>query len=381
MRLILSGFLLSFGMNGSTELIAAAELRLPEARVARRLARLLAQSEPGAALPTVRAIRQACRVGPQTVQAVTHRLQQQGILAVRPQAGLFRTDVDGPGLALNVQVISFEPGGIQRPHYRAALLSRLQAILGEQEIDNAEHVLPYSATTKDVERIVKRLPGACFLLVGLPHIGLLAVLDVNFLPYVNLIPACADLPGRWVASDPLAATEAQLQHLLGFGHRRIGYLHNISPGCVHRDFLYRREAFYQLLAENSLPCRRHWVAFAGYDEPRIRAAARAVLQGDPAPTALICSDHHAAGVYDIAAELGLRVPRDLSVVGTDGLPAAETVTPKLTTLLLSRDRLARLALDSLLAQHHGNQVPDRLTLKTELIVRDSSGAAPATGSP
>lgn len=51
------------------------------------------------------------------------------------------------------------------------------------------------------------------------------------------------------------------------------------------------------------------------------------------PTAIFAgSDHQALGTYRAAAELGLRVPADVSVVGFDDLPFADWVTPRLTTI-------------------------------------------------
>ena len=123
------------------------------------LAGQLARRRVGEPLPGVREVLAACHVGPQTVQAVTHQLEQLGRLEVRPQAGLFRGRVDGPGIELSVQVISFEPGGAPRPHFRAALLAALTEIVDAAAIPAEQHILPYTATVKDVERIVKGIPG------------------------------------------------------------------------------------------------------------------------------------------------------------------------------------------------------------------------------
>ena len=59
-----------------------------------------------------------------------------------------------------------------------------------------------------------------------------------------------------------------------------------------------------------------------------RSSARDAARAPDRPTAVICSsDVIAIGVLQVARELGLRVPADLSVVGFDGIEAATWVDP------------------------------------------------------
>jgi DNA-binding LacI/PurR family transcriptional regulator len=63
----------------------------------------------------------------------------------------------------------------------------------------------------------------------------------------------------------------------------------------------------------------------------VRQVVRTILGEANGPTAVVClSDQVALGVLDAAADLGLRVPEDLSIVGFDDIPAAET--DSLTTI-------------------------------------------------
>ena len=79
-----------------------------------------------------------------------------------------------------------------------------------------------------------------------------------------------------------------------------------------------------------------------------RASARALLGRPDRPTAVICSsDVIAIGVLQVARELRLRVPADLSVVGFDGIEAAAWVQPELTTIEQPIDEIASTAVDLL----------------------------------
>ena len=80
-----------------------------------------------------------------------------------------------------------------------------------------------------------------------------------------------------------------------------------------------------------------------------------------------------------AFDLGLKIPRDLSVVGFDDIKLAQFMTPPLTTVQMSQTEIARLSfsalLDSLEPTRHANgrQV---YSMKTNLVLRHSTALAP-----
>ena len=97
---------------------------------------------------------------------------------------------------------------------------------------------------------------------------------------------------------------------------------------------------------------------------------------DSRPTA-ICgvSDYAAMAVVRAADELGLRVPRDISVTGFDDLAGAKYYCPPLTTVAQSFEEMGRLAVRRLLSLGDaaaGDQ--NEWTLPTQLIVRGSTAA-------
>jgi LacI family transcriptional regulator/LacI family repressor for deo operon, udp, cdd, tsx, nupC, and nupG len=91
-------------------------------------------------------------------------------------------------------------------------------------------------------------------------------------------------------------------------------------------------------------------------------------------TAVTCyNDLVAIGLYRALAELGLRVPDDVSVIGFDDIPLAEYLTVPLTTVRMPKARMGALAA-AMLIQHveaHDVLPPQRATLESELIVRAS----------
>jgi LacI family transcriptional regulator len=157
--------------------------------------------------------------------------------------------------------------------------------------------------------------------------------------------------------DRLAALE-MTQHLLGLGHERIGFL---AGRQGHVATLLRRQGFEEAYAVAGLP---------NPDPAMIRPAdfsfkaavleARALLERPDRPTAIFASnDEMAAAVLVVANDLGLSVPRDLSVAGFDDVPNSRTLWPALTTVSQSYERIAELAVAQVC--HEG--------------ARDASGAA------
>lgn len=102
-----------------------------------------------------------------------------------------------------------------------------------------------------------------------------------------------------------------------------------------------------------------------------RTAAENLFKTDDPPTAILAtSDRLAIGIIEAARKRKLRVPRDLSVVGFDDVPAARLVTPQLTTVRQPFAEKGRLAVSALLDE----KGPLRRELPTKFIIRRSTGS-------
>jgi DNA-binding LacI/PurR family transcriptional regulator len=103
-----------------------------------------------------------------------------------------------------------------------------------------------------------------------------------------------------------------------------------------------------------------------------RAAAEYLLNQKPRPTAILAtSDRLALGVMEVAGKQGLRIPKDLAVVGFDDIPAAKMSVPRLTTVHQSFEEKGRTAVAALLTE----KASLRNMLPTKLIIRRSSDPA------
>jgi LacI family transcriptional regulator len=169
------------------------------------------------------------------------------------------------------------------------------------------------------------------------------------------------VPGDVMAA--FAATSA----LIRAGHRRIAHIPGEDWGEAARD---RALGYRRALASADVPFDPALLATPAWTASSGRASALALLaQVDP-PTAIFCfNDRVALGVYEAAAERGLRLPDDLSVIGFDNDDIAATLQPPLTTMVLPHDEMARWAVDRLLSP--APTVPLRMKLECEMVERAS----------
>ena len=176
--------------------------------------------------------------------------------------------------------------------------------------------------------------------------------------------------------DDAGGSRAAAQHLLDLGHRDIGIL-TVSPDLDGRI----RPAAQRLLGWRQALAPAGVVPAFAYATPRPVTAAydavRTLLDRPDRPTALLCfSDVFAAQAIRAADDLGLDVPADLSVVGYDDADFASTFRPALTTVRQEVGEKGRAAVTALLSLIDGGTPKPRVLLGTELVVRDSTAAAP-----
>lgn len=177
-----------------------------------------------------------------------------------------------------------------------------------------------------------------------------------------------------VVSDQVGGARSAVEHLISLGHRNI---HHITGPADSLSAAARTDAWRSCLemigAPIPQPWHGDWTARSGY-QIGLRIAQ------DPSVTAVNCSnDEMAFGVIRALHESGLRVPRDVSVTGFDGIELAEFASPPLSTVRQDFStvgkELVRIVLDEIRTGHIIG--PDRTVIPTELLVRAST-APPRT---
>jgi LacI family xylobiose transport system transcriptional regulator len=228
-----------------------------------------------------------------------------------------------------------------------------------------------------VQGVLARRPAGVVLVASGLSAHVAEQLRSRSIPFAVIDPSgdpSPDLPSVGSAnwSGGLTAT----RHLLELGHRRIAMI--TGPEDV-MCALARLDGFRSAMGTRGVPVREDWVRFGDFDTAGGRAAAAGLFAGDDRPTAVFAgNDLMALGVIEVAAEHGLRVPQDLSVVGYDDRDFAVLSRPRLTTVHQPLKKMAAAAARMVLRLGAGEPTDQRIDLATHLVVREST--APVAGA-
>ncbi len=171
--------------------------------------------------------------------------------------------------------------------------------------------------------------------------------------------------------DQRAGAAAATRHLLNLGHKTVWHLAGPSDWKEAEE---RIEGWRSVLKSAGAPIppllRGDWTPRSGYE------IGQGLLQIPELTAVLVANDQMALGLLRRLHEAGREVPRDLSVVGFDDIPEAAYFTPPLTTVRQDFAELGRRCLHILLARIESETAPTRVVVAPELVVRNSTGAAP-----
>lgn len=186
-----------------------------------------------------------------------------------------------------------------------------------------------------------------------------------------------------VHADNLAGAFTATEHLIGLGHRRIGFV----AGRPDLDSASQREqGWRRALAAAGIAVDEQLVAVGDYTPDHAADAATQLLTSAEPPTAIFAAnDLSAIRTIKVARALGLSVPDDLSVIGFDNIPESAACDPPLTTIDQSIQEMGRRAAEWLIemidaraggaggGSEHGDP-PQQITLPTRLVIRQSCRA-------
>ncbi len=201
--------------------------------------------------------------------------------------------------------------------------------------------------------------------------GALGKAGVN---YVRLASIALDTAKHIVISNERSAAAAMAEHLVELGHRRIGYI--AGPKGM-RSTRERLEGFCDALEIHGCKQSADMIALGSYSFESGIACTRQLLANDNPPTAIFASnDEMAVGAINAARDLGLGIPKDISIAGFDDSILASRIMPSLTTIRRPVREMAKLATSKLISSIDGQEEDAQasIVLVPELIKRESTQA-------
>lgn len=267
----------------------------------------------------------------------------------------------------------------QRPFLAEFLAGVTQAASGENWSLTVATAASDSDMLATLSRLIEEHKADGFILprtmIADPRVALLREAGAPFIMYGRTQDAAGcswyDILGEHAMRDAVL-------RLADLGHRRIAFVNGGS------EFYYshlRRQGYLEGLERAGLTADPAIMAGDALTRAQGKRATAQLLRLDRPPTAIVFAvDLAAIGAYDAAAECGIEIGREVSVIGYDGVPEGGFARPPLTTFDVDSQRAgARLA--HLLIRQIRGEDPETLreTEHARLVVRGSD-APPAVSS-
>ncbi len=175
-----------------------------------------------------------------------------------------------------------------------------------------------------------------------------------------------------VVVDNEGAARRVTAELLALGHRRIALVIDETQWTTGRD---RSAGYEAAFAAAGVALDPSLIVSAGWDVDGSQRVARALLSLSRPPSAVFAANNVLAeGVWRAAAELGIRIPEQLSLVSFDDVPWMSMVRPGITAVAQDAVAMGEAAIAALIERIQSPQAPIRtVTLAATLRERSSVG--------
>jgi DNA-binding LacI/PurR family transcriptional regulator len=161
-----------------------------------------------------------------------------------------------------------------------------------------------------------------------------------------------------------------MKHLFDLGHRKIAH---IAGRLDMQDAIDRLRSYSEFMSENRLSYHDSWVVKGQFHPEGGYTAMKGLLALPNRPTAVVCAnDDMAIGALRACQEMGVNVPREMSICGFDQTFSSGLTIPPLTTVFQPIADMGLYAVQSVLDLIDGKPVPKHVTFEPTLVVRSST---------
>lgn len=177
-------------------------------------------------------------------------------------------------------------------------------------------------------------------------------------------------PGFALTMDDERAARLATEHLIDLGHRRIGF---IAGPADYELSAWRVDGWRASMAAAGLETAG-LLAQGDFSFASGKQAANHLLDQDAPPSAIVASnDQMALATLEVGRERGIEVPRDLSLISFDDTPIVRFTHPSLTAVVQPIAEVAARAVELIIADQAGREVPDTpIVVPATLVLRNST---------
>ncbi|MBO4872432.1 MAG: LacI family DNA-binding transcriptional regulator [Lachnospiraceae bacterium] len=174
-----------------------------------------------------------------------------------------------------------------------------------------------------------------------------------------------------ILSDNVRGMETLVRFVHAKGHRKIAFIHGELTSVTQK----RLASFRKTCAELGIPVPAEYIRPAVFHDPRSSGLqTRALLALENRPTCIFYPDDlsYLGGMNELEKH-GLSIPKDMSVVGYDGIPLSQVLRPRLATYRQGAEQMGREAARLLIEQieEPDTWIPQQITVEGELLKGDT----------
>ena len=360
-------------------LITAATANLPKYRqIAAVLEEYLLRSNlpEGERFFSDRALAQRFSTTSVTVAHSLNYLVNKGLLSRRAGSGTYvgknipnRSSQRRIGIVCHEMICSDE-------FYSAPILRKFGAFF---EKNNCE-CISFKSDPADWRRLLAeyQLAGLMVFVPKEGFAGELQNLRNDNIPGVSIGYAMPELPSVSFGTDHTEAVGMAVDYMYKLGHRQIALLHTNTQAS---SSVFER-SYRQAMWEHKLPLNPMWEITLSYDEnsgrmffeyDEIKKHWQKLQAGGNTPTAILVQNiFDAVAFYNFAAQNGLDIPGDISLIAFDDPPFVSQLNPPLTVISQDLDCISNSAAQTLLDMIENRFVPGNLQQKKTLLIERGS---------
>ena len=192
------------------------------------------------------------------------------------------------------------------------------------------------------------------------------------IPCVTIDYATEGVPS--VTSDNAFGIRSLVDYAYSMGHKRIAFIHGQTGSMVT---VVRIDQFKDAMAANGLEVPENYLCECKYGEiaPVRNAVAEMLALPEPPTCILLPNDTTYFGALEAVREQELRIPKDISLAGYDGISLTQTLRPQLTTVRQKSEALGEQAAKLLIArlERPESVTEEVVTVPVELIKGSTVG--------
>jgi len=333
----------------------------------------------GDLLTTIKDVAEKAGVSTSTVSHVINNTRfvseesKQSVLKAIDELNYYR-DVRARGLATGkTHIIGLIVSDITNPFF-PELIRGAETFAAQQGYDVFLCNTGYDPerTSSLVRRLIEKKVDGTIIMTTEMEYALVVSLTTKKIPVVLLDWGITDILVSNIKENFHKGIEEAIDHLVKLGHRNIAFISgplNLKTAKTRRDAFLSLIKKYAVIMEEPIIIQGDWKISGG------ELAAERILNAPNHPTAILASnDLMAIGAMRKIKEVGLQIPKDISIIGLDDIFLASVVDPPLTTINLPRYEIGKIAWNLLnYSMQNKDEMGKEEIVNTSLIVRNSTG--------